>query len=203
MIGCSPPTLRVVVLAAGFSTRLGQPKALARVRGTSLLLRTLSLLRPFAAASRVIVVIPARTPRYRLGTDPRKVEFVVNPRRGRGLSSSVIAGLKHARRSAAVLLLPVDLVELDARDMARLVFKWRGARRKVTARRVQDRPAVPLILPRAYYPAALKICGDRGLRDFVWRLPPESLRLLDLASAEADVDTPEDLEHARRRRHLH
>src|SRR5271155_2813035 len=44
------PTLRVLILAAGLSRRLGQPKALARVHGVSLIRRLLLLLAPLAAA---------------------------------------------------------------------------------------------------------------------------------------------------------
>ena len=195
----SRPTLRIVVLAAGFSARLRRPKALVRVHGVSLLHTTLRLLTPFSAPARLIVVVPPRANRYRVGLDPATIDFVVNHRRARGLSSSVHAGVARARFSAAVLLLPVDLVELNPRDVGRLIERWRGARRKVTARRVERRPGTPLILPRALYSKALQLTGDQGLRDVVGRLPPDCITLVTLPSAEADLDTPQDLERARRR----
>jgi molybdenum cofactor cytidylyltransferase len=195
------PALRIVILAAGFSARLGQPKALARVHGASLLHRTLRLLAPFSASSRLIVVVPPRSGRYRLGVDAGRVDFIVNCHRGRALSESVRAGVRRARFSAAVLLLPVDLVALNARDVGRLIARWRGARRKVVACRVDQRPATPLILPRGFYPLTLAAAGDHGLRDIVRRLPPDCVRLVPLPSAAADVDTPHDLERARRRPH--
>lgn len=201
-IGDNLPALRIVVFAAGLSARLGQPKPLARVRGVRLLQRTCRLLAPFAGSSRLIVVVPPRAARYRTGLDGRKIDFLANPRRESGLSSSVHAGIKRARFSAAVLLLPVDLVDLTAADVARLVSRWRGARRKVVARRVRDHPATPgtpLILPRALYGAALAVRGDQGLRDFVRWLPADHVRLVPLPSAALDVDTAQDLARARRR----
>jgi len=198
-IGHRPPTLRVVVLAAGFSARLGRPKALAVVRGASLLRRTLRLLRGVAPPTRVIVVIPPRSSRYRIGFDRRDVDFIVNASPGRGLASSVHAGIKRACCSAAVLLLPVDLVELDGGDIARLIHRWRGSRRRVVARRVGNHAGTPLILPRTLYDPSRDVAGDQGLRDFVRRLPDDVVRLLDLPSADADVDTPRDLARARRR----
>jgi molybdenum cofactor cytidylyltransferase len=193
------PTLRVVVFAAGFSSRLGQPKALVHVRGASLLRRTLRLLRRVASPARLIVVIPPRANRYRLGFDPRRVDFIVNASRQEGLASSVRAGIRRARCSAAVLLLPVDLVELDAVDVARLISRWRGARRRVVARRVGNHAGTPLILPRALYGRSQEVAGDQGLRQWVGLLPPDRVRLVNLASAQMDVDTPQDLERARRR----
>jgi CTP:molybdopterin cytidylyltransferase MocA len=66
------------------------------------------------------------------------VAFVANADRATGLASSVRLGLNRARHSAGILLLPVDLVDLESRDIARLIARWRGARRRVAARRVED-----------------------------------------------------------------
>jgi molybdenum cofactor cytidylyltransferase len=192
-------TLRIVVLAAGFSLRLGQPKALARIHGLSVLRRTIRTLSPFRAASRIIVVIPRRAVRYTLGFPCRSVAFVANADRSTGLASSVRLGIGRAGHSAGILLLPVDLVDLERRDIARLIARWRGARRRVAARRVGALAGAPLILPRWLYASALGIVGDTGLRDLVRRLPRHAVSLTDLPSAAVDVDTPRDLERARRR----
>jgi molybdenum cofactor cytidylyltransferase len=188
-----------VVLAAGFSARLGQPKALARIHGLSVLHRTIRTLSPFRAASSIIVVIPRRAVRYTLGFLRRSVVFVANADRATGLASSVRVGVRRARHSAGILLLPVDLVDLKRRDIARLIRRWRGARRRVAARRVDAHPAAPLILPRWLYARAVDLAGDAGLRELVRRLPRHEVSLTDLPSAELDVDTPQDLERARRR----
>lgn len=198
MIARTLPALRIVVLAAGFSARLGEPKALAKVRGWSLLRGTLRRLAPFRAGSKIIVVAPPRALRQRIGVPPRAVAFVANARRAAGLGSSVGVGVAAARRSAAVLLLPVDLVDLERRDIERLIHRWRGARRRVVARRVEAGAGTPLILPRWLYSRARGLEGDHGLRDVVRRLPREQVLLMTLPSAAADVDTAEDLERARR-----
>ena len=189
---------RIVILAAGFSSRLGRPKALVRVRGRSLLARTVAILRPWAADA-IVVVVPARAARYRAGLRAREVEFVVNGRRERGLSSSVLTGVRRARHSAAVMILPLDLVELHRRDVARLIGRWRAHRRKVVARRIGPVGGTPLILPHRFFALLGHLEGDRGLRDFVRELPRDGLMLVTMDSAAADVDTPADLERARRR----
>ena len=196
---CVLPVLRIVVLAAGFSTRLGRSKALTTVRGVSLLAGTLTTLAPFRGGLPIIVVVPPRAGSYRRGRQPAGTQFIVNKNRARGLASSVRAGLGAARHSAAVLLLPVDLVNLTHRDIAHLIARWRGARRRVAARRVAGGAGTPLILPCWLYSTALTLAGDQGLRDVVRRLPRAHLALLDLPSAGADVDTIEDLARARAR----
>jgi len=132
------------------------------------------------------------------------VVFAANPRRADGLSSSVRRAITLARYSPALLLLPVDLAALEQRDVARLISRWRAARRCVIARRIgqQDgtsRGGVPLILPRWLYARALAVGGDVGLRDLVSGLPAPQRVLLNLPSAALDVDTPQDLRAARRR----
>jgi molybdenum cofactor cytidylyltransferase len=187
----------MVVLAAGFSTRMGRPKALARVRGASLIARTLGVLAPFATAP-IIVVVPPRAARLRAELRRYRSVLVANPLRSDGLSSSVRRGLRQARYEAAVLLVPMDLSYLEQRDIARLIARWRGARRRVAARRVGSEAAAPLVLPRRLYQRARGIGGDVGLKSLMRDLPPQDIALVRLASAAFDVDTTRDLGRARR-----
>jgi CTP:molybdopterin cytidylyltransferase MocA len=154
----------------------------------------------------MIVVIPRRAASYLIETRGFAVRFAANPRRADGLSSSVQRGIAAARYASALLILPVDLPCLKYRDLSRLVSQWQSARRCVIARRVgQDgglpRGGVPLILPRWLYAQARAVRGDIGLRDLVGGLPPAQRVLLNLPSAELDVDTPRDLRTARRMRY--
>src|SRR5882724_6812007 len=99
--------LQIIVLAAGFSLRLGQPKALARVRGVSLLRSSLKLAATLNCG-RIIAVVARNGARYRAQARGIDVTFVANLRRIQGLSSSVRRGIAAARYSSAVLLMPVD-----------------------------------------------------------------------------------------------
>jgi molybdenum cofactor cytidylyltransferase len=208
------PRLQILILAAGFSSRLGRPKALARVRSVSLLRRTLILAARLAPA-KIIIVVPRRAARYRIEARRFKVVFAVNPRRADGLSSSVRRGIAQARYSPALLLLPVDLAALRQADLSRLISRWHATRRRVVARFIGARGGmardevlreatphggVPLILPRRLYSRALAVTGDIGLRELINGLPAEERVLVDLPSAALDVDTPQDLRAARRRR---
>ena len=190
---------QVVILAAGFSTRLGQPKALARIRGVSLLRRTLALLTPFSAGPPVVVVPSRAAQRYRQGFLRSEAVWVCNSRRALGLSTSVRAGIRAARYAAAVLILPVDLPALTAGDVARLVASWRRHRRQIVARRSGGRALTPLIVPRRWLPDAGGITGEGGLREWVAGLPAQQRILVELCSAKFDVDTRADLAAARRR----
>lgn len=192
-----PPPLNIAILAAGKSHRLGASKPLARLHGQSLLLRTARLVSRLNG--RCFVVIPPNAARLRLELQGLEVTLLENHKRAEGLSSSVRLAVAHAHAAAGVLLLPVDLPELRYRELLRLVNFWRGAPQCVVARRVEDGPAIPLILPKWLYPKAETLSGDFGLKAVLDDLPADRLRLADLPSAARDIDTREELNAAQRR----
>jgi molybdenum cofactor cytidylyltransferase len=191
------PGLRILLLAAGFSARLGQPKALARIRGLSLLRRSACLLAPFSSEP-LILVTPPRCPRYHRELRGLKVRRVANPAPAAGLSSSLRRGLACARWSAAALIVPVDLAALDCTDLAHLASRWQAARRKIVAMRIGARGGAPLILPKGYYGLARSARGDVGLRELLKGVPADQCIWVDMPSAIRDIDTPGDLKLARR-----
>ncbi|MEO7205994.1 MAG: nucleotidyltransferase family protein [Steroidobacteraceae bacterium] len=197
MNGVFPRKLRIVVLAAGFSSRMGRPKALARIHGVSLLRRTLK-----AASSlgkdQIIAVAPRNAVRYRFEARGMKVRWVINAQRTQGLSSSVRRGIAAARYATAILLLPADLVHLKNRDLIKLVRRWHSAPRRLIARSIDLCGAAPAILPRWLFSRASILAGDTGLREFIRQLPGDARVLVDLPSAAWDIDTPQDLQDARR-----
>jgi molybdenum cofactor cytidylyltransferase len=186
----------VVVLAAGLSLRLGTSKALVRIRGMSLLKRTVRLL---AAGSKypIVVVAPPNAARYRIEVANQPAKVLGHRARREGLASSIRRGLRACQNSSAVLLLPVDLVNLSARDVQRLIQRWQGHRRCAVARDIGAKPGSPLILPKWLYPLSAKISGDRGFRD-VLRDLDRAVSLVAMPSAAIDIDTARDLRRARR-----
>jgi molybdenum cofactor cytidylyltransferase len=193
----SVPRLRILILAAGFSTRLGQPKALARIRGHSLLRRTALMLAPLSSWP-LIIVTPPRCAKYRQELRGLKVNIVQNVNRAAGLSASLRCGLARARWSAATLIVPVDLGGLQRTELLRLAGRWRMAPRSVVARRIGPRGGTPLILPRRYYSLARCLRGDIGMRELLADAGIIGRILVDMPSALRDIDTPGDLTAARR-----
>jgi molybdenum cofactor cytidylyltransferase len=199
MIAAHARKLQIIVLAAGFSSRLGRPKPLARIHGVSLLRRTLKVASTFGP-DRIIVVTPRNPGRHRIEARGVNVRWAVNAQRTQGLSSSVRRGIAAARYASAILLLPADLVQLTTRDVFKLVQRWHSAPRRLIARRINLSGATPVILPRWLYArASSAVAGDVGLREFIGQLPADSRVLVDLPSAGWDVDTQQDLRDARRR----
>lgn len=192
------PGLRIVILAAGFSRRLGRPKALTRIHGIGLLRRTASVLRPLSGKS-LIVVTPPRTPRLRQELAGLGVQLVANPDRSGGQSTSLRVGINAARWSAATLVVAADLAALERADVVRLVQRWRALPRRLAARRIGANGGTPVILPKRHYRGVQRISGDVGLRTLLAEVPADERVLVGMRSAAQDIDTPSDLQRARRR----
>lgn len=95
-----------VILAAGASTRMGFPKALADIRGRPLLERHLASFQ--GAADEIVVVLGCHEEVIRAGCDLGTARVVVNHRWTDGQASSIQRGLMAAAAGSSILLTPVD-----------------------------------------------------------------------------------------------
>lgn len=96
----------IVVLAAGGSRRLGQPKQLLVYRGATLLDATLATARA-AGLGQVVVALGGAADAVREQVDLRDVDVVLNPDFGAGCATSIRTALTRVRADAegVVLLL--------------------------------------------------------------------------------------------------
>lgn len=188
-----------ILLAAGASTRLGQPKQLVRVGRESLLRRTVRLGLE-AGASPLYVVLGFDADRMREELAGLPVETVLNPAWQEGMGSSVSAGaaaLAGARpRPDAALLLVCDQPRLCAGHLKQLLAlhaKHHLTERKaITASLYAHRAGVPAIFSSAFFEDLAACSGDHGARDLM-RGHPAKVRGIPWPAGELDLDRPEDL----------
>jgi molybdenum cofactor cytidylyltransferase len=189
-----PPALACVLLAAGGSRRLGEPKQLLRRRGQPLLLHAVAALRAAAPTAPLIVVLGAHRSRLRLVLRRAAPDATVatNPRWADGLASSLQAGLARVPRSARALLVTlVDQPHVDTAALRRLLAAWRRRPGQPAAANYDNRAGVPAVLPRRYWRAVRALHGDSGARALLRHAA--ALTLVDMPEAVVDLDTPEDV----------
>ena len=192
-----PREPQIVILAAGFSTRLGRPKALAKVHGITILASLSRKLAPLTSRP-LAIVVPSRSATGRLARSLGMI-CVENAERSLGLSRSVQLALAHSAYAPGVLILPVDLTDLRPESLLRMLRRWRAHPRKLVARRLAQRGVIPVLLPRHRFDLAGQLNGDTGLRNWLGALEPDDIILMDMPDAGTDIDTPQDLSAARRR----
>ena len=194
-----PERHAAIVLAAGGSRRLGQPKQLLRRDGETLVARAVRLAAA-SGASRVLVMLggAGEAVRGALLMQDGPIELHVVADWHDGLSASLVAAAQalHAHRGP-VLVMTVDQPAVELGHLHRLLAGARGAASGCAAAVHDGRPGVPAVLSAALFARAGTLRGDRGFGALLAALPTGTLFRLDAPELERDVDTPEDLQGAR------
>ena len=192
-----------IILAAGASSRMGQPKQLLALDGKPLLQHVIDA----ASASKldeVLVVLGANATEIRAAIalpENGKVRIVVNERFARGFSESIRVGLAAAapRSTAAAILLgdqPRVSTDLIDRMLAAHTIAGKAATRPIFGGAGDARvPGHPVLLARSLWPALRDLKGDEGARAVLAAHPELVNEVRIISAAPADIDTPEDYRH--------
>jgi molybdenum cofactor cytidylyltransferase len=184
-----------VVLAAGASRRLGQPKQFIRVAGESLLRRS-ARMAVEAGCAPVFVVLGYEAERMRRELDGLPVQVVVNPAWEEGMGSSLRVGTAAAMSAdpllAGVMVLVCDQPRLAVEHLKALIEQQDKGLRDITASAYAGRAGVPAVFGRGVLAELLAAEGDRGARDVIRRVPSR-VASIDWPEGEIDVDRPDQL----------
>jgi molybdenum cofactor cytidylyltransferase len=181
-----------IVLAAGFSRRLGAAKQMARLGDRTLLERTVKTALE-AGLTPVFVVVreEQKTAFCMANLDSFRADSgvvpVVNPKAAEGMASSVRAGVRAAVGATGVVVLACDQPAVTAEHLRKLA---RGGD-EVVASSYAGRKGVPAYFPARMFPELLELRGDTGARGLL-----QVARTVELPGGELDIDTVEDLEQA-------
>jgi len=198
-------SIAAIILAAGASRRLGQPKQLVYSHGETLLARTLRIAH-LAVAEPIVVVLGAFAQEIRSFVDLRGAHIVENANWEQGIASSLQAGLNFLEdnESAAapirgVLILACDQPRLTPDHLKKLcaAFTNQAASQQnpaIMASAYADVVGIPAIFPRSLFPNLHALTGDQGARSLL-RNSHCPLIQLEFSGGELDIDTPEDLKH--------
>lgn len=188
-----------VLLAAGASERLGQPKQMIQYKGQPLLLRTLQVLAAMKPET-LIVVTGAATDAITNLLDGQACKAVYNPNWRNGMGTSLAAAARHLqleeRRAQGVLVMLCDQWKIDVADIRKLLDTWAPGPEQLVVSTWTGKSG-PIQGPPAIFPSdcigeLARLEGDEGARPIVRRHRSRLVRV-DMPHAAADLDTPADL----------
>lgn len=184
-----------VILAAGASGRLGQPKQLLQMEGESLLRRTARVALA-SGCEPVFAVLGFEAPRMALELAGLPIQAVVNEDWASGMASSLRQGVLEALATRpkvdALLLLVCDQPHLSVAHLGSLLAAHRQAGQPITASEYDGKAGVPAVLARSICPELLLLEGDAGAREVI-RRDPARMKTVAWPPGLIDVDLPEDL----------
>jgi CTP:molybdopterin cytidylyltransferase MocA len=181
-----------VVLAAGASVRLGEPKQVVQLAGEKLLERAVRTARE-AGCSPVVVVLGADAELIAAQCDLSDAVVAINDVWSEGMASSIRLGMRTlgaaAKDADGVVLMTCDQPAVTAEHLRTLMKAG-----ETTASAYAGRRGVPAYLPSTAFAQLMELRGDAGARDLL-----RGTEAVELADGELDIDTVEDLAEAERR----
>ena len=183
-----------VILAAGYSSRMGDFKPLLPVGGVPALRRSVECLQ--AAGAETAVVTGHRHTELSPLISASGAEELYNPDYDAGMFTSVLTGIRHfaARGAEGVLLLPCDCAAVP-KEAVRQLIACAGDRGEYALPTYENRNGHPLWIPARYFDEILRYSGPGGLKgarslhaDTLLRLP------MPWEGTVLDMDTPADYE---------
>jgi molybdenum cofactor cytidylyltransferase len=199
-----PDRLFAVIPAAGHSRRMGQPKLLLPLGGTSVIERVLTVLDHPAIAARCVVV---RAGDASLAETVRQAGGLVlhPPHDPPDMRTSVSFAIETIQRDFSPreddgwLLVPADHPVLDRNLIELLIGAWQRDRPLILVPRVGDRRGHPTLFRWSLAREVPNIPEDLGLN---WLLSEHASEVSELfvegEAALTDLDTLEDYERLRR-----
>jgi molybdenum cofactor cytidylyltransferase len=186
-----------IILAAGASRRLGQPKQLVRIAGETLLAHTIRVVRE-AGAEPIFVVLGAHYENISSAVDLSHTHPVVNANWEQGIASSIHAGIRALQQldpdASAALFLVCDQPRLTARHLRSLIEAHeRVDVPTIVASHYAGIAGIPAIFPASQFTHLMALKGDAGARHLL-RNPDCPMVTAPFYGGEVDIDTPSDLD---------
>ena len=184
-----PERVAAVILAAGASTRLGEPKQMVTFGSERLLERAVRVATE-ACCEPVVVVLGAFAEEIALACNLRQVTVLHNSAWREGMASSIRLGIAAIKvRADAVILMTCDQPAVSSDHLRRLIAIG-GT--EAAASSYDARLGTPAYFPADRFPDLLALGGDAGARGLL-----SGVAAVELPNGELDIDTPETLHAAR------
>ena len=182
-----------LVLAAGGSRRLGQPKQLLPYGAGTLLDHVLDTARR-SGFDQLIVALGGSSEEVRAKVNLSGAAVVDNPDYDEGCSSSIAAGLAAIDPRCEVLVLMLGDQPGVTPETVRALIAGRGEGAEIAVCRYDDGRGHPLAFGRALFDDLSELHGDKAVWKLMDRLGDEVVEVRVPGSVPRDVDTRADYE---------
>ncbi len=194
-----PPPLGIILLAAGASSRLGQPKQLLDVHGEPLLVHMVRQALPLACP--VVVVLGAYQAQVAAALEGLPVELVHNPHWAAGMGTSIRLGLRTLLAQypdlPGCLFCVSDQIFLDTGLLHQYLETFRTGGfpedTLLAARYTSGAVGVPVLFGKNWMPDLLCL-DDAAGANRILKQHLHAITHLAFPQGDFDIDYPEDWE---------
>ena len=186
-------SIGIIILAAGASTRLGEPKQNLLFRGKSLLNHALTVAKT-TDCTPIFIVTGAHT--FETDDVSDSGVFVVqNPDWQKGIASSINLSVSYLQQKApnisGVILMVCDQPYVTSTLLHRLIAERIKTNKPIIACSYQDTLGTPVLFDKRYFDVLHALEGDEGAKKIILKNLEEVASIsFDLGSI--DIDTKDD-----------
>lgn len=180
-----------VVLAAGSSSRLGEPKQLLEYEGQALVRRAAAAALD-GGCRPVVVVVGAEREKVAAALHGLEVEILRNESWERGMGTSIRAGVDRLRECDALIILACDQPRVSARLLREMISVREQTEKPMVASAYAGTIGVPALFTRECFERLLSLGDESGAKALLHARPGD-VASVAFPEGALDVDTPEDL----------
>lgn len=184
----------MIILAAGNSSRLGQPKQLLTYQGKTLL--TIVSEEALKTSYRpIIVVLGAYADEISKAHRDPQISYVVNDNWQAGMASSIFTGLTALldknKALENVIIAVADQVFITARIFENLTENYQLTSKGIVASSYGETEGTPVLFNKKYFAQLLQLNGNMGAKKILAENPSD-MSTVSFEKGHIDIDTATD-----------
>jgi molybdenum cofactor cytidylyltransferase len=183
----------IIILAAGESKRLGQPKQNLVFRGKTLLQRAIDTALD-AACSPIVLVLGANE--EQISIQPHtKISILQNPDWPEGMASSIRLAIREMieQKVESTIIMLCDQPFVDAELLNAMLQEQKDTGKSIIACSYKGATGVPVLFNRSLFPDLLLLKGHEGARKIL-QDHADDIAKIPFENGGIDIDTMEDYE---------
>ena len=185
----------ILILAAGNSSRLGQPKQLLQFKGKSLLYHVVSQALEITPA--VVVVTGSKNDIIEKEIHDLRALATENPNWQDGMGSSISSGLKRLLDNfptiETVIISVCDQPFIEASVFSELISKQKDSQKNIVASAYSETLGTPVLFTKKYFTELIALSGNEGAKKLLDKFN-EDVAQINFEKGAIDIDTIEDYE---------
>lgn len=183
----------ILILAAGSSSRLGEPKQLLNFKGNSLLRRVTE--ESLKTTDSVMVVTGSNHPEISQEIENLKVKIIENVNWNEGMGSSIHIGFRELLNSFPTIenciISVCDQPFIDAEVFSDLIQMQKDSQKGIVASKYADTLGTPVLFTKKYFEDLSNLSGQEGAKKLVQKFKDDTAEI-NFEKGAIDIDTQND-----------
>jgi len=181
-----------IILAAGDSSRLGQPKQLLNINGNTLLNYSIQKVKE-AGVQNIYTVLGANSTQIIPTLTPSSC-VIINNNWKKGMGASIALAIKelYTYKYDGVVILLSDQIYFEHVNITNLIEAKKNSSKGIIVSKYKEGQGPPVFFDKKYFNELTKLNDDNGAKSII-KSNIIDVSYVDFENGHIDIDTPEDV----------